>query len=929
MKILNKKLLRVRTILLACLLIVVLAINGIASYYRQAALTFFGEVGGGKTNSTTYKSDYSTDNALADAQLKLSNDMVEEGSVLMKNKNKCLPLAAGSGVTVFDTEGWCAGGTGSGTVLDTKYSYITEEYSLKKAGFSVKKVNVNDANLASVNYKGYKDAAIFVLSRKGGEGSDVTNSYLKLTKNEKAALTAIKKAGFAKTVVVLNLCNAVETGFLDEYDVDACLWVGATGCSGLEELGQILVGKANPSGHTVDTWVKDNDSSPASQNFGKMAYTNGAGAYVNYAEGIYVGYKYYETRYEDKVMGTAKTGNYDYASTVTHPFGYGSSYTDFAWSDYTETEKNGIITVSVKVTNKGSVAGKDVVEVYYQSPYTDYDKANGVEKASVNLAGFAKSGEIKPGESETVKVTFNAESTMKSYDAQKAKCYIMDKGDYYITAAQDAHAAVNNILAAKNYTTANGMDKNGNKGMVSKYAVPQFKTIDKDDTTGTKITNQFEDYSVAKDSTYLSRQNWAAMDKGLAYKNVAASSNLAALLKRISWAGTGRPQSANNTASFATGVAGKLTIKDMVGLKYDDPKWNLLLNQVNIDEMHQLFARGGYCTSPVKSVGMEHTANYDGPSGFTNYLNNWHTFDFPTETLIASSWNVKIGERMGKLVGEDGLRTNTQGWYAPAMNIHRTACSGRNVEYYSEDGLLSGYMGIAEVKGARSKGLFVFIKHFAMNDEETDRATLATWSHEQVIRELYLKPFEMAVKQGGTTGIMIAMNRIGYRYCRGNYALLTNVLRNEWGFHGATLTDGTSDGGVYADMCLSAGTNMMLSTTDISLTRTNSWTRRNALRESAHEVLYMLANSIAVDKGAAGIPVYKIILTVIDVAALIGIVLGVVFMLKKAQIAPEELSAEEKKKKKIVRIVIIGVIVIVVIVLGVIAGNYVMSKMIG
>lgn len=483
---------------------------------------------------------------------------------------------------------------------------------------------------------------------------------------------------------------------------------------------------------------------------------------------MYLGYKYFETRYEDVILATANVGNYDYDSVVYRPFGFGLSYTDFAWSNYALTENaDGTVTASVTVTNNGQAAGKDVVEIYFQSPYTDYDKANFVEKPSVALAGFAKTKLLNAGESETVSVTFDAQEIMKSYDYKNAKTYIMDEGDYYITAAKDAHRAVNNILAAKGYAA------DGDSAMVGTYTVASFRTLNTDAVTGTEITNRFDD-AIALDTEYLSRQNWSRVEEGITYTADGVNiDNLALYYNRIGWAASGRPADLNNAAEFVTGAKNDLTIGDLTGVAYDDAQWDKLLDQMSVTEMHDLFKRAGYTTAAIESIGKARTYDFDGPAGIVNYVSGWSSFGYPSETILASTWNEELAEQMGRLVGEDGLRADIQGWYAASMNLHRTALSGRNFEYYSEEGLISGKMGAAEVRGARSKGMFVYIKHFAVNDQETNRASTTTWLTEQALRELYLKPFEISVKEGGATGVMGSMNRIGYRY--------TTVKQNPFG----------------------------------------------------------------------------------------------------------------------------------------------------
>lgn len=909
-KLVYKKKFIISNVVYALILAVVIAVNCVAVYFGTALDLYFGTIGGQGTQSESYTSDYSSAEDLVAAQEDFAERVVGGGAVLLKNEDAALPLSTGAAVTLFGSEQWYNTGSGSGSVANEAYADLTVASVLADAGFSV--------NPDNTSYDGYQDAAIFILSRTGGEGTDATltdteaASYLALTDSDRQTLETIAAAGFDKTIVILNTCNAVNMDFLDqqEYGIDACLWAGATGSSGITALGDLLNGTVNPSGHLTDTYLYDNLDNPAMQNFGEYYYDGTEIPYVNYIEGIYIGYKYFETRYEDVVMGTTNAGDYDYDSVVYRPFGFGLSYTEFEWSDYSFADNgDGTGTVKVTVTNTGDAAGRDVVEVYYQAPYTDYDKENNVEKASVNLAEFAKTDLLEAGESQTVEVTFDLEKTMKSYDSKGARTYIMDDGDYYITAAQDAHEAVDNILAAKGYDQADG-----NADMTGVYSVPEFLTLDTDSTTGAEITNLFDD-AEALDAEYLSRQDWSRVEEGLTYTADGTNiENLSAYYNRSGWAAAGRPSEADSTDEFTTGADNGLTLADMTGLSYDDPQWEQLLDEMSITEMHDLMKRAGYTTEAVPSIEKERTYDFDGPAGIVNFVSGWSSFGYPTETLLASTWDRSLAEEMGRLVGEDGLRADIQGWYAPAMNIHRAALGGRNYEYYSEDSLLSGIMGAAEVTGARSKGLAVYIKHFVINDQETNRSTTITWTNEQALREIYLKPFEITIKTGNATGLMGSMNRIGYRMTVGSYALMTSLLREEWGFRGAVITDYTTYDSADADQMLAAGTNLVLQTSEVPLSRTNSWTRRNALRESAHEVLYMSANSIAVDAGSSGFSIYILILIALDAVTVIGLGISEFFAVKRAIHGEPDLTPQQRKKRRMIKVTA------VVIVLAVIAG---------
>lgn len=973
--------------ILAIVLIFVFAINAVALYWDGALRIVLGTVGNGQNGgaaggSQLYSMEFASDTDLLTAQQQLAHDIAVEGSVLLKNEQNTLPLASNAKVTVFgeSSTDWLINGTGSSAIGTENYAHVNVKWALEQAGFQVNETvwnyyrddgvtrgggssngdwSINEKSWETVtadlgsDFSGYTDAAIVVIGRTGGEGRDLATdmaahggsadeSYLELTAEERSLLAGINNAGFDKIIVVLNVANPLEMGFLNdsEYGVDACLVVGPTGAYGLEALGFILNGTENPSGKLVDTWVYDLFSSPAMQNFGNSRYVDAQGNaygngynYVNYAEGIYVGYRYYETRYEDTVMGTVNVGEYDYDETVAFPFGFGLSYTDFAWSNFQMSESDGVVNVSVDVTNNGTVAGKDVLQVYYQSPYTDYDKTNGVEKASVELAGFAKTNVIQPGATETVTASFRVDD-MKSYDAQQAQTYIMDDGEYYITAAPDAHSAVNNILVAKGYSA------DGTAEMVDSYTVSEFQIIDTDPATGTQVTNHFDDAKVT-DSPYLSRQNWVMMDNnglsyatgtveidGVTYPTHIADGALIANIDAAGWEASGRPAEADNNDPVTVGADNGLELINLTGVSLDDPQWDLLLDQLKVSEMHLLYNKSGFNTPMIESVNKPATIDTDGPAGLNMFMSGWASFNYTTDYLLASTWNVDLAERLGELVGEDGLRSNTVGWYAPAMNMHRTPFGGRCFEYYSEDPYLSGMMGAAECHGATSKGLITYIKHFALNEQETNRSTVCTWSNEQAIREIYLRPFELSIKEGNANGVMDSMNRIGYRLTRGSYALLTEVLRNEWGYTGVVITDAANVSPTdINDQCLAAGTDLQLTTGQNKLGDTTTNKVRNALRNAAKHTLSVVGNSAAMNGvtygatlSSGGFPVYQLLLISLDILALIILVFAELRIVKKAKVEAPVLSAAEKKARLLRNLIILAVVVVVI--LGIALGLY-------
>lgn len=972
MKLSNKIFIAIWSVVFTIILGLVVAVNCVAIYWSTALTGYFGVIGEGGTGENFFTSDYDSNKQLQEAQSAKNLQIAQEGAVLMQNKNDALPLNVSTEkkVSVFSVSSvaFIVGGKGSGEVSSSSSGNGGVKDSLESAGFEVnptlwsfylKKAQngygrgsgtaagagneVGNWKIGEVpqkdytqevknSYSNYNSAAIVIISRSGGEGGDLTTDmsahggqagehYLQLNTEEKDMFKAINEANFKKIIVIINSANSIEMGFIEEYGVDSCIWLAGTGVNGVMALGEILAGQVNPSGRLVDTYVYDNFSSPAMQNFGWNLYLNGNGnksgyAYVNYGEGIYVGYKYYETRYEDKIYGVNNVGDYNYTNTVYRSFGYGESYTTFTYSDFSvnynaETKK---FDVSVKVTNDGKQEGKAVVELYMQSPFTEYDKANGVEKSSVELVGFKKTSMLeKSGDlaSETVKFSVDA-SCLASYDTNGEGTYIVDDGTYYFAIGNGAHDALNNILSAKGKTVADGMDYNGDANMVKTYVQSTFdRTTYKTSTTNKTIENQFAT-AKAEDATYLSRTNWTAMDGfdkntktgGLSYstgtttdkssdnKTLTAGSRTISLKESSIFASKGwnaslRPASTINSNPVTVGAEHVYNLLDLRGVDYDDEKWDVLLDSLKVSEMHLLFQKAGYSTQAIESIVKPRTYDYDSPAGISNFLNGNGGYGFCAECVIASTWNVELAEEFGKLIGEDGLKTKTNGWYAPAMNIHRTPFSGRNYEYYSEDSVISGAMGAATVKGAQSKGMYCYIKHFALNDQESNRAAydcVATWAEEQAIREIYLKPFQITVEEGDAHAVMTSMNRIGATYARGHYGLLTEVLRGEWGFKGIIITDYVDDSSENADQILSAGGDCILNTGGVPLSATNNARIRNELRRATHNILYTVVNSSAMNSSegySAGFPIYGIILIVLDVITAVGLGLGIYFVVKR------------------------------------------------
>lgn len=953
----------------------VATLNGVAVYWDVALTQFFGTVGGSTASSegggegsedlNYFTADYSVSD-LQDKEHELNLQIAGEGAVLLKNDNAALPLAAGAKVSVFGSSATSTltGGSGSGATAATGTPTVKDV--LTTAGLSVNETlwdfydsgagkgygngaadtlsqasstwvlneapqSIYTADVKS-SYSAYSDAAIVVFTRNNGEGADLPRNmakyaegtdaekhYLELTENEKALLTAVQEAGFDRVIVLINSASAMELGFIGDeaYGIDACLQFAGTGVNGLEAIGKIISGEITPSGKTVDTYLYDQLSSPVMQNFGDFKYSGGAEYYVMEAEGIYVGYRYTETRYEDVVLGQGNAGAFDYASEVQFPFGYGLSYAQFSHSGFSATapDGDGKITVTLTVTNDSDTySGKDVVEIYAQTPYTDYDKENLVEKSSVQLVGFAKTGILEPGASEEVTITVDLRD-MISYDAHGAKTYILDAGTYYITAASDAHQAINNILAAKGCTTENGMTGDGDVSMVSSFERDSLDTTTYSVTAaGATVTNLLG-FADITDSTspwydadfrYLSRSDWegtfpvpygsvdsAASDNATGFQFTGeGDASLISVIQATEYAASGNPEAASSYTMPTLGATNGHEAIELRGLDFDDPLWDEVLDQLTLGELKVFSGKSGYQTAKTESINLPATVNLDGPAGINSFIGDNAGMSWVSAVMLGQTWNVELAAEMGELVGNESIYMGVSGWYAPAMNLHRAPFAGRNFEYYAEDGFLSGRIASAEVAGCQDKGLFVFIKHFALNEQESHREGVCMWSNEQACRELYLKPFQTCIEENasnGTMGVMTSYNRIGPVWTGGCYNLVTGILRNEWGFNGMVLTDYGSSDYMDTDMMLAAGGDAQLRTGISAPTDSESAAALSLLRQSAKHIIYTVVNSNAMNGIAVGtkttsaFPVYMLILIAVDVVAAAGIGLGTFFVVKKTR----------------------------------------------
>lgn len=831
-------------------------------------------------NATITK--YTLSDATVSKANELAKDVQSEAVTLLKNDDSNLPLS-GKKVNVF---GWGStnpvyGGTGSGS-MSKQYKTVSLLDGMKQAGLKTNTelsklytdyrkdrpevgMFAQDWTLPEVPAKQYSDKlvsdakdfsdeAVVVLTRVGGEGADLPTdmkakgityknnskdyddfqkgeSFLQLSKTERDMIDLVT-SNFKKVTLVYNGANTFQFDFLNDYpQIQSVVWCPPAGQTGFSALGEVLAGETNPSGKTSDTFLKNLTKSVSYNNFGKFEYTNMADkaakykgftgddvtaipGFVNYSEGIYVGYKFYETASDEGLI------NYD--DTVAFPFGYGLSYTSFDQKLDSVKYKGGKVTVTATVTNTGDKAGKDVVEVYYNPPYTD----GGIEKASKNLAGFEKTKELQPGESQKVTVKFD-DDDMASYDYKGAKAYVLEKGDYDISIQSDSHHVIDHKAIAVKDTVTYDSDSNTHNG---------DKTV---------ATNQFDD--VAGDVTYLSRADHFANYK----EATAAPTNfkMSDKAKETFYNNSNydpKKFDKDSDKMPTTGAKNGLKLSDMYGKDYDDADWDKLLDQLTFDDMDNLIANGGYGTQAVKSVGKIQLTDADGPASLNNNFTGVGSIGFPASTAFACTWNKDLAKQFGEMIGEMAHDMHVAGWYAPAMNIHRNAFSGRTFEYFSEDSLLSGVMASSEISGAKSKGVYSFMKHFALNDQETKRTEmLCTWTNEQAMREIYLKPFEMSVKEGGAQAVMSSFNYIGNTYAGADSALLQTVLRGEWGFKGFVLTDYFGGYGYQnADQEVRAGNDSMLATTKITNHITDkSATSVKAMRQAAHNILYTAANS--------------------------------------------------------------------------------------
>ena len=870
------------------------------------------------------------DTETAEKAKALAIQIGEEGIAMLENNDNALPLAEGTKLNVF---GWAStkpilGGAGSGALNDayetvgiidslngagietnteltqfyTDYKADRPEVAMFSQDWTLPEPNVSAYGDDLINNaKSFSDTAMIVISRSGGEGADLPEDmtavvggtyydgttykagtyddslnagndwdegdhYLQLSNREEEMVDLVCQ-NFEKVILVYNGANAFQLGFVKDHpQIRSVLWSAGQGHVGMTALGEIVSGKVNPSAKTIDTYVYDVKQTPWWNNFGDFNYTNmdeyiytqeffgttskEIPAFVNYVEGIYVGYKFYET--------AAAEGLINYDEIVQYPFGYGLSYTTFSQQMGPVSESGGEISFDVTVTNTGSVAGKDVVQVYVNPPYTN----GGIEKAAANLIQFEKTRILEPGASEVVHVSFPVEDMM-SYDYIENQAYVLEAGDYEISINSDSH----NVIAS------------------AKYNVPQtivYGEGNKRESDQITATNQF-DYANGG-VTYLSRAdkfaNYEEATAAPASFEMPAESkatfiNMTNYLNAEATAADEDP----DAAEIVTGNNRGIKLETLRGLDKDDPAWDTFMDQLTLDDMNAVISLGGYQTAAIESVGKVRTNDCDGPASINNNFTGVGSIGFPVGVVIAATFNKDLAYNFGASIGEMANEMNVSGWYAPAMNIHRTAFAGRNFEYYSEDPIVSGYIASKAVLGSQDNGVYAYMKHFALNDQEDNRYDmLCTWTNEQAMREIYLKPFEKCVKDSNCLAVMSSFNYIGNRWSGGTSNLCKTVLRDEWGFKGFVETDYF---GVYgymsADQAIRNGTDLMLvnyatATNDVQFRETNG--AKQAMRTSAKNILYVVVNSraYAEENLNPGTPIWKTILYVCDAAlAAIGL----------------------------------------------------------
>ena len=883
--------------------------------------------GAEETDTRYFKQKTSSIDEFMQQKLDIIEQVTDEGTVLLKNEKSALPLAAGARVTLFGRASYNSvygGDSGNAQIgnLGNQNINWTFRRGLEEAGFAVNdemwnfyaqrniaynadpSAEVAPDQLPMGSVSGYADAGIVVLSRVTGEGGDAPDGYYELTQTELDLVNAAKEA-CSKVVVIINSPSPIAIHALKEdAGVGAILQIGGLGALGTKSVGKILAGEVSPSGKLIDTYAASSRSSAAYQSAGTVAYANadavsaaatsigiGAGGtkYTVFSEGIYVGYKYYETRYEDCVLGQgnaassagvfASSGNWNYDEEVDYPFGYGLSYTDFSQELTGLTVENDVVTATVRVTNEGDVAGKEVVQLYVQSPYTEYDKENGVEKSAIQLVNFGKTGILQPGASAEVTLKMDLYN-IASWDYNKAKTWILDEGSYYFAVGESAHDALNNVLAAK------GADVAGDKDLARVWENDAFRTLGEyefteagfttenglfHNNTETAYTNRLDEADLNDlvgegTTTYLSRSDWSGTwTEGL--KAVTATEEMIDQIAFLSDYQKGEP--VGDTYTYGADTAFNILMAK--GKSYDDEVWEDILNQLMVEEMIAMVGKNFGAIDPVLGLNFPGTNDNDGVGsgpcvGYPSSLDTGSTVIegetkysaieprmYPSETVEAATFNQQLIYDLGEVMSEDCFYTGMTTLWGPGLNIHRHPYAGRNFEYFSEDSQMTYIMGAQITAGVQSNGVICGPKHFAFNDQETDRYGFAVYTNEQAGRENSLRGFEGAVAVAKAKNVMTSLNRVGCRWMGINTALQNDVLRSEWGFDGYTITDNALE----PYMC---GRSIALGTDKLMLLPGNE---RNdelnkealladstlfaAVRQACHRILYVYVNSKAMN----------------------------------------------------------------------------------
>lgn len=770
---------------------------------------------------------------------KVSQRLVDEGIVLLKNDDQQLPYKETDKINIFGVSSHMIryGGGGSGatdvsravdfftalTQAGIEYNTeLTEAYGKlakgnKSGGVGITQVlagflgksgsdepdisHLTDEMLAQA--KTYSDSAVIVITSSGTEASDFTPEQLRLSPNKRALIEKVTSE-FENVTIIINAGNTLELGFVEEFpQIKSVVWMGTPGPFGAESLASVLSGKVNPSGRLTDTYAYDVTSSPASVNFGNYKYKNLNKAFIEYQEGIYVGYRYYETRY-----GADENA---YQSIVQYPFGYGLSYTDFEWNVLSTDFNHGTMSVQVEVKNTGDIAGKDVVQMYYGAPYTP----GGIEKSSIELAAYGKTKLLEPQESQVLELQFKTRD-MASYDMNDTESYILDAGTYTISVARNVHS----------------------KDFTFDHVIDEQVIYTHNDKTDVAYENRFDD--VAGDVVYLSRNDWEGTYPDDSKFDFMADQEFLDVFGKI--------EINDNQAMPVLNADHGIKYEDLKGLDKNDPQWQLFLDQFSKDELIQFVSRGAYKTIGVDRLGVPQTLLMDGPAGFSFFFGSYVAAGYPSEIIVAATWNDELVYEFGEAVGKEAAAYGIEGWYAPAMNLHRTAQGGRNFEYFSEDPLLSGKISASITRGAQDQGVVVFMKHFVMNDQETNaRSGIVVWSNEQAMRELYLKPFEITVKEAEVMGTMSSFSYLGPNWAGANDRLLKDVLRNEWGFDGFVSSDAVF-GFMHGNDAILSGNDIFLDIMSASKNvkriekayNKHPEAMTQAMREGVHNTLYTL-----------------------------------------------------------------------------------------